>query len=410
MITNNTIDISGFCIAGINYKKADAETRGQFAVNPDQYEAILKSASVYNIKSLFILSTCNRTEIYGLADNPDDLIDLLCSQAKGSKNDFTRLCYVKKGIHAIEHLFNVSAGLDSQILGDYEIIGQLKKAMKFAKDRGFINCFLERLGNCVLQSSKTIKNETTLSSGSVSVSFAAVRYIKQSISNCTEKEILVIGIGKIGLNTCRNLVDYLGTTNITLINRSGDKAEELASELNLKHAPISQLNKHIESADIILVATSANKPIVLNKHLKSNKNKLVIDLSIPYNVEASVRELSNVTLVNVDELSKLQDETLHNREMEAPKAKIIIAQHLACFMEWYHMRKNAPALNAIKVKLKDMHLQQMLVNTSPANYPEFTTEERIQRIINNIAGKMRGQNQIGCQYLEAINEFIMIST
>src|SRR5271169_1553723 len=168
--TSRRVDISNFFIAGINYKKTDAETRGQFAINNDQYENIIDLAPLYNLDALFVLSTCNRTEIFGFAESPSQLIDLLCTQTTGDKKTFTRLAYIKSGEQAVEHLFNVSAGLDSQILGDYEIIGQLKRAVKFSKDRGFINCFLERLINCVLQSSKTIKNDTALSGGTVSVS------------------------------------------------------------------------------------------------------------------------------------------------------------------------------------------------------------------------------------------------
>ncbi|MDB5016832.1 MAG: hemA 3 [Mucilaginibacter sp.] len=178
MHTNQSINISNLFIAGINYKKTDAATRGLFAINSDQYGNILKLAPSCNIDSLFILSTCNRTEIYGFAERPAQLINLLCTQTKGDSQTFTSLAYIKQGNNAIEHLFNVGAGLDSQLLGDYEIIGQLKQAVKFSKEQNFINCFLERLFNNVLQASKTIKNETQLSGGTVSVSFAAIQYIK----------------------------------------------------------------------------------------------------------------------------------------------------------------------------------------------------------------------------------------
>src|SRR5271165_5809904 len=204
--TSSPIDISNFYIAGINYKKTDACTRGLFAINSDQYENILSLAAASNLEALFILSTCNRTEIYGFAEEALQLIELLCTQTTGNKRTFAKLAYIKKGEAAIEHLFNVGAGLDSQILGDYEIIGQLKHAIKFSKDRGFINSFLERLVNCVLQSSKTIKNETALSGGTVSVSFAAVQYIKENVELDADKKILLIGTGKIGRNTCKNLV------------------------------------------------------------------------------------------------------------------------------------------------------------------------------------------------------------
>src|SRR5205085_5111293 len=144
-----------------------------FAVNTDQYQTLLTSAESYSLKELFVLSTCNRTEIYGCAYDAKVLIDLLCSVTAGNADTFKNFAYIKKGWDAIEHIFNVAAGLDSQILGDYEIVGQLKTAAKFSKQRGFIGAFTERLINSVLQSSKQIKNKTELSGGMVSVSFAA---------------------------------------------------------------------------------------------------------------------------------------------------------------------------------------------------------------------------------------------
>ncbi len=126
-----------FFIARINYKKTNASVRGQFAINNEQYAQILTLASGRGISELFILSTCNRTEIYGLAENVSQLIELLCSQTTGCKEDFLKLCYIKQSSETVQHLYEVGAGLESQILGDYEIIGQLKVAVKFARTTAF---------------------------------------------------------------------------------------------------------------------------------------------------------------------------------------------------------------------------------------------------------------------------------
>ena len=289
-------NISNFYIAGINYKKSDASVRGQFAVNSDQYNAILEDAAKAGLNELFILSTCNRTEIYGFAHSSAQLINLLCTQTAGSADTFKTMAYVKKGSLAIEHLYSVAAGLDSQILGDYEIVGQLKNAVKFAKERRFVGAFTERVFNSVLQASKQIKNNTQLSGGTVSVSFAAVQYIRNKVKNACGKNILLLGTGKIGRNTCKNLVDYLGTKNITLINRTPEKASALAGELGLMWAPVEELSTHIKKADIILVATNAAEPTILEHHLKGEGEKLIIDLSIPYNVEDAAQALPNVHL------------------------------------------------------------------------------------------------------------------
>ena len=123
-------DITGFFLAGINYRKTDAAVRGQFAINNEQYTLLLEQAPSFGINELFIVSTCNRTEIYGFAESASQLIELLCSQTQGQPDTFSQLAYIKKGIGAIEHLFHVAAGLDSQILGDYEIVGQVKQENK----------------------------------------------------------------------------------------------------------------------------------------------------------------------------------------------------------------------------------------------------------------------------------------
>lgn len=400
-------DISKFFIAGINYKKTDAAVRGQFAISSEQYEKILTLAPGYHLHELFILSTCNRTEIYGFAEEPSQLIKLLCSQTAGDPAAFSDIAYIKNGLDAVEHLFEVSAGLDSQILGDYEIVGQIKTAVKFSRERGFIGAFTERLVNCVLQSSKSIKNQTALSGGTVSVSFAAIQYIKERMGQAAGKKILLIGVGKIGRNTCRNMVDYLDTRDITLINRTEERAADLAGEMGLRHAPLEEMAKYIGESDIILVATNAEQPTLLRTHLEGHGDKLLIDLSIPCNIEKSAGELPGIILVNVDELSKLKDETLQKREAEVPKAKFIISEHMDEFMEWHDMRKYVPVLKAVKTKLKELHTCPIFSRLSGEPFPSTAlTDEQIQRVINGMATKMRQHNQGGCHYIEAINEYI----
>lgn len=410
MFKNGPKDISKFFIAGINYRKTDAVMRGRFAITNEQYEALLKTAPDYGVNEVFVVSTCNRTEIYGFADQPAQLQQLLCSQTEGTLAEFNQLAYLKKGREAIDHLFHVGGGLDSQILGDYEIVGQIKQAAKVAKQQQRIHAFTERLVNNMLQASKAIKNNTKLSDGTVSVSFAAVQFIREHVKSIRTKKIVLLGTGKFGRNTCKNLVDYLGTKNITLINRTEEKASALAEELGLFSAPIEELSEKVAAADIILVATNSAEPTILTTQLAGTQHKLVIDLSIPNNVEASAAELPNVTLINVDQLSKLKDETLAKREAEVPKAKAIIAEHTADFLEWYQMRKHVPVLKAVKTKLKEIHTSPLYITLQPHHTACSEADEKIQKVINCMASKMKEQNQRGCYYIEAINEFIATGT
>lgn len=406
MNTEYLKNIQHFYVAGINYKKSDASVRGQFAIANDQYTRILQKAGSKGLNEIFILSTCNRTEIYGFANNRHQLVDLLCSETAGDCETFKKAAYIKNGTDAIEHVFHVGAGLDSQILGDYEIVGQLKNAVKFSKEQGLVGAFTERLINSVLQSSKLIKNHTELSGGTVSVSFAAVQYIKQTVADPSSKNILLLGVGKIGRNTCKNLVDYLGTKEITLINRSPEKAEELARELGLRSASLENLHGEIEKADIILVATNSPEPTILKEHVLGQQEKLIIDLSIPYNVHEEAQQLSNVQLVNVDELSKLKDDTLRMRMAEVPKAKAIIGEVMEEFREWYEMRRHVPMLKHLKVKLKELYTHPSYSN--PTTTCPKKIEVQIQKVLNETAGKIKIQNQRGCQYLAALNDFIGI--
>jgi glutamyl-tRNA reductase len=404
MNRNRPIELSGFYIVGINYKKTNAEVRGYFAINKDQNERIFQMARQSHIQEFFILSTCNRTEIYGFAENPMQLVDLVCSQTSGSTEEFLELAYVKNDFEAVTHLFHVAAGLDSQILGDYEVVGQIRQAVKMAKQNGFIHSFLDRLINQVLQSSKQIKNQTALSDGTVSVAFAAVQYLKEKIINAAGLKIMLLGTGKIGKTTCKNLKEYLKPESITLINRTDEKAASLAAELDLEFAPYELLEKSINSSDIILVASNADEPVLLRTHLENKGKKLILDLSIPSNVQKEVNSLSEVSVITVDELSRMKDETLQKREAEIPKAQKIIDTHLAEFREWVDMRKHARLFRAIKSKLQEIH-STSLVQLDSEN-TVAASDQKIQRVINGMAPRIRYGNQPGCNYIEAINEYM----
>ena len=435
MHTKDRQKIEQFWVVGINYKKTDASVRGLFAVNEEQYLHLLTIAPNYGLKDIFVLSTCNRTEIYGFAENAGVLVDLLAGVCHGDKNEFERISYSKNSSAAIEHLFSVASGLDSQILGDYEILGQIKNAVKIAKANGFVGPFTERLINSVLQASKAIKTHTALSGGTVSASFAAIQYIREYFEGplvtpdmrcpatsqiltsgsalaavktkaIEERKIVVLGTGKIGRTTCRNLVDYLNTRNITLINRTEETAAEIAKELHLKYAPVDKMDMELLDADIVIVSTSAPEPVILKQHFERRGSKLVIDLSVPCNVDKAAQELPGITYVDVDMLSKIKDETLQKRIAEVPKAVSIIEEHIAEFMAWYDMRKYVPMLKEVKKKLKAIYIDPVLLGqgTYPAHLE--IPDEKIQKVINTLAIKMRRDNAPGCHYIEAINEFI----
>lgn len=181
-----------FYAIGLSYKKADAEVRGHFSLDEMSKIAVLEQAKQKGIESLVVTSTCNRTEIYGFAEHPFQLIQLLCENTKGTVEEFQKVAYVYKNKEAISHMFKVGSGLDSQILGDFEIISQIKTSARLSKNYALLNPFLERLVNAVIQASKRIKTETEISSGATSVSFASVQYIMNTIKSISEKKYLTL--------------------------------------------------------------------------------------------------------------------------------------------------------------------------------------------------------------------------
>lgn len=394
-----------FWLVGVNYKRTDASVRGLFAINTDQYHFLLKEAPNFGIKELFVVSTCNRTELYAVADSYEPMIQLLCLACAGDEELLKQIAYIKHQQKAALHLFEVAGGLDSQILGDFEILGQIKASVKISKAAGFIGSFMERLINSVYQSSKAIKTHTALSSGTVSVSFAAVQYLKQWSPNIANQKILLIGTGKIGRTTCKNLVDYLQTNNITIVNRTFETAAQIAQELNIAVAPMEDLQQLIQTADIIIVSTNAVEPIIKKEDILAHSNQLFIDLSVPCNIDPQIEEYTHTTLVNVDVLSKIKDATLENRQKEVPKAKKIIGDHYTEFEQWQHMRKHAPVLKAVKTALNDLPIAHF--GQAIASYHKHQPQkEKIQLVLNGLANKMRINDARGCLYIQAINEYI----
>ncbi|MCE2613752.1 glutamyl-tRNA reductase [Flavobacteriaceae bacterium D16] len=376
---------NSFYTVGLSYKKANADIRGKFSLDELRIDQLLTRAKEDGIDGLMVISTCNRTELHGFAQHPFQLIKLLCEVASGNVEAFEQVGYVYKNYEAIAHMFRVGTGLDSQILGDFEIISQLKKSFTLAKKHGLTNHFLERLCNSVIRASKRIKNETELSSGATSVAFASVQYILKSVPTVSNKHILLFGTGKIGRNTCENLVKHADNSHITLINRTKDKAEKIGGKLQLLVQDFKELSTEINKADILIVATGAQSPTIDKEQININKPLLILDLSIPRNVSTDVTEIEGVTLVHLDHLSKITDDTLVRRKQFIPQAEAIITEVQADFTQWLESRKFAPVIKALKDKLQSMKAEELdFQSRKHVNFDTIQAELVSDRIIQKI--------------------------
>ena len=402
-----------FYSIGLSYKKADAEIRGHFSLDPEAKLRLLKQAGEEGIEAILATSTCNRTEIYGFAHHPFELIKLLCEHTHGTVEEFEKVAYVHKNKKAIAHMFRVGTGLDSQILGDFEIISQIKISFVQSKKLGLNNAFLERLVNAVIQASKRIKNETEISSGATSVSFDSVQYILNNIPKVSEKNILLLGTGKIGRNTCENLVKHTQNTHITLINRTKNKAEKIAGKFNLIVKDYADLQAEIRDTDVLIVATGAHNPTISKELIYPKKDLLILDLSIPKNVSDDVALLPNVTLIHLDQLSKMTDETLERRQQFIPQAKEIIAEVETEFNKWLEMRKFAPTIKALKKKLKGMKddeldFQRRKITNFNDEQAEIISNRIIQKITKHFANHLKGDSETTDESLELIQKVFQL--
>ena len=415
MQKSNITRSNSFYAIGLSYKKADADIRGRFSLDDTGKKALLNQAKEEGVESLVVTSTCNRTEIYGFAQHPFQLIKLLCNNTKGTVEEFQEVAFVYKSKKAVSHMFRVGSGLDSQILGDFEIISQLKASTKLSRKFQLLNPFLDRLINAVIQASKRIKNETEISSGATSVSFASVQYIFNSVENVSDKNILLFGTGKIGRNTCENLVKHTKNEHITLINRTKNKAEKIAGKFNLIVKDYANLQEEISKSNILVVATGAQRPTIDKHIIQTKKPLLILDLSIPKNVNENVEELDNVTLVHLDDLSRITDKTLERRKKDIPLAEEIIEEVNNEFNSWLETRKFAPTIKALKNKLThfasaELDTQRKKLSNFNEVQAELISNNIIQKITNHFAHHLKDDNVSTNDSLELIKQVFQLES
>ena len=400
-----------FYAIGVSYKNADLKTRGDFSLSLEQKDTLTLEAKREGIEEILINSTCNRSEIYAHVNHPIQLINLLCKHSKGSLAVFNEIGYIHKNNTTFHHIFKVGTGLDSQILGDFEIIGQLKQGFFRSKKLGMGHGFMERLVNAVIQASKRIKTETKISSGATSVAFASVQYIINTIEDISEKNILLFGTGKIGRNTCENLIKHTENDHIVLINRTHEKAKHVAGKFNVLVKEYGELPTEIRKTDVLIVATGAQQPTISKDIIHKDTPLLILDLSIPSNVHSNVEELEHVTLINLDSLSQITNKALEDRRQYIPQAETILEEVKEEFLQWLEHRQYAPALRALKAKLTAQQSSEIKNQEKKAVLkPEAVSvsDQMIQKITGQLANYLKENPSKASTTLDVIQEVFQL--
>jgi glutamyl-tRNA reductase len=381
-------NLDDFLVIGINHWNATVPVREKFSLSDNQKKAILKDANNQCLRNVIVLSTCNRTEIYAITSEENDLKQLLLGHSNGNMEEFEQYGFVKKGEEAAKHLYNVTVGLDAQILGDLQIVKQVKEAYSLARKFDLIDGEMHRLLQSVFRAHKRVRHDTNLGYGAASVAYAAVQFARNHLTDLHNKNILLIGTGKIGKVTCKNLVS-LGASSLTLINRNHDRAEDLAGKYDLNVSTFDKLEEEVIQADLIIVATGAEKPVLDVSHFNLHKNgheRVLLDLSVPRNIHPEVESIKGVKLANMDQLSDETNETYKKREESVPAAQDIIEEEFTSYKQWLEEQKVVPTIIALNNKFDSIRQQEL--EKYKHHFPEESIDKLeliTRRIINKIA-------------------------
>lgn len=349
----------------LSYKSAPVEIREMVALNADQITSLLKKIKEFTSASeALILSTCNRTEIYYSAEENinSDLQKLLLIE-KGSLNDQTVLDHFKN--HETEgeselHLFRVSMGLEAQVVGDMQISNQVKRAYQQSADEDMAGPFLHRLLHTIFFSNKRVVQETPFRDGAASVSYATVELIEELSSSIIHPKVLILGIGEMGMDVCKNLLNT-DIKEVTIVNRTKSKAVELANECGFKVSDFSDLDNEITKADVIVSSIPGNDGFVISKNkLKTTYGfKYFIDMSVPRGIDEKIEEIPGVLLYGIDKIKNRTSEALAKRIASIPEVETIIAESITEFKTWSKEMEVSPTIQKLKIALEKIRQEEI---------------------------------------------------
>ena len=380
---------NNFTLIGINHWDAPVEIREKFSLDDELKRLFLDGAKREGIESIFVVSTCNRTEILASGVTTRELIRLLTTYSKGNLDEFHRYGFELEGYRAIEHIFKVATGLDSQILGDLQIVKQVKEGYELSASEGMVSGEMHRLMQHVFRAHKRSRNETSLGHGAATVAYAAVKFAAQTFESLANKNILLVGTGKIGKVTCKNL-NNLGASKLTLINRTRNKAEFVADRFNLAVADMERLPEQIAEADLVIVATGATEPVIRPEHMRPSmenpKFKVMLDLSVPRNIDPNVAHLDFVDVANMDMLGDVTDDAYRRREEEVPLVKKIIEQELSDYQLWINEQRVVPTIKALTRKFESIREDEFEFFKNKITSDDHEKIDNLtRRIVNKIA-------------------------
>jgi glutamyl-tRNA reductase len=341
------------CLLGQNHKTAPVELREKIAVTEDKRDALVELLRVDPVlEEGVVLSTCNRVELYTVAQNCTaetgrERLGAMLSEIHGiPEREWSETAYFTQDENAVRHLFRVAAGLDSMVLGEGQILAQVKDAQDFARDQKIAHEVLERAFNEAISCGKRVRSDTSISEGSVSVAAASVSLARKIFDDIASQSVLLVGAGDTGARVARHL-QLFGVKDLRVTNRTRARADALASELNASVVPFDQLDEHLGQRVKSALDRTRSAPLFM------------IDLAVPRNVSQDVENVPGVFVYDVDDLQGIVLGDEEKRRAEAAKAEEIVADRVGQFVQWYRMRAAVPALSDLRKHLESIRQAEL---------------------------------------------------
>jgi len=393
MTATTHTDPLAMLVIGTNHRQAPLDFREKVAFVPDEVpEFLLRARTALDNNDIFMLSTCNRTELYALHPDLDGAAsrvrDLLVEyKAVDARRDAQRF-YEYRGRNAVEQLFRVAAGVDSQALGEVQILQQVKDAYEVSLQANALGVVGERLLAAAIRCGKRARAETAISAGAMSIGFAAVSLAHKVFGDFSPRTAVVLGAGETGALVSRHLREH-GIGRLLIVNRTLERAQRLAAQSRGEACDLNDLDRALAAADFVISSTASPQPLIdagrVRNAMRARQQRtfLLVDIGVPRDVEPAARSIDNVFLHDVDGLQIMIQQTLARRRREVPKVERIVSQEVQHFIDWYHGMRAAPVIKELRGHLEWLRDQELERHTSHLAPEQRTAVEHVTRALLN---------------------------
>ena len=386
-----------FFALGVNHQTASVELREQVAFNPEKLkELLLEQSHDQTLNDMVVVSTCNRTEVYAMAENADMVLEWLAEKNGIDVNQLSHHVYRHENAEAVTHLMRVASGLDSLMLGEPQIMGQVKSALSISKESAVVSANLNRIFEYAFYAAKRVRSETAVGSHAVSMGYAVAQLALQVFSQPEKLTVMVVAAGEMNSLVAKHLAE-MGVAKILICNRSRERAELLASEIShrvqVEIIPFDQLSENLHRADVISSCTGSLHQVIayddVKKALKQRRYKqmLMVDLAVPRDIEPKVEQLDGVYLYGVDDLQSVIDENLAQRRQAAVEAEVMVNQLATQLIVQQKVNQAGPVIKSYRdqgEQNKEQELKLALERLHSGEDAELVMQEFAHRLTQKL--------------------------